>query len=67
MAGLLAAGAATLTAWGLSEWVFEFDMKFSLWPWFLGVSVCMLGAWLTGALTLRGVLNTPPLAILRHI
>ena len=67
MAGLLAAGAATLTAWGLSEWVFEFDMKFSLWPWLLGVSVCMLGAWLTGALTLRGVLNTPPLAILRHI
>jgi len=67
MAGLLAAGAASLTAWALSEWVFEFDMKFSLWPWLLGVSVCMFGAWLTGALTLRGVLNTPPLAILRHI
>ncbi len=67
MAGVLAAGAASLTAWGLSVWVFEFDMKFSLWPWLLGVSVCMLGAWLTGALTLRGVLNTPPLAILRHV
>jgi putative ABC transport system permease protein len=67
MAGLLAAGAASLCAWGLSVWVFEFDMKFALWPWLLGVSVCMLGAWLTGALTLRGVLNTPPLAILRHV
>ncbi len=67
MAGLLAAGAASLCAWGLSEWVFEFDMKFSLWPWLIGVSVCMLGAWLTGALTLRGVLKTPPLAILRHV
>lgn len=67
MAGVLAAGAASLTAWGLSAWVFEFDMKFALWPWLLGISVCMLGAWLTGALTLRGVLKTPPLAILRHI
>ncbi len=67
MAGLLAAGAASLCAWGLSEWVFEFDMKFALWPWLLGVAVCMLGAWLTGALTLRGVLNTPPLTILRHV
>ena len=67
MAGLLAAGAASLCAWGLSVWVFEFDMKFALWPWLLGISVCMLGAWLTGALTLRGVLNTPPLAILRHV
>lgn len=67
MAGALAAGAASLTAWALSVWVFEFDMKFALWPWLLGISVCMLGAWLTGALTLRGVLKTPPLAILRHI
>ena len=67
MAGVLAAGAASLCAWGLSVWVFEFDMKFALWPWLLGVSVCMLGAWLTGALTLRGVLNTPPLTILRHV
>jgi putative ABC transport system permease protein len=67
MAGLLAAAAASLCAWGLSEWVFEFDMKFAWWPWLLGVSVCMAGAWLTGALTLRGVLNTPPLNILRHI
>lgn len=66
MAGALAAAAASLTAWGLSVWVFEFDMKFALWPWLLGMSVCMLGAWLTGALTLRGVLNTPPLTILRH-
>ena len=67
MAGLLAAAAASLCAWGLSEWVFEFDMKFTWWPWLVGVSICMLGAWLTGVLTLRGVLNTPPLTILRHV
>lgn len=66
LAGLLAAGGATLGAWALSHWVFEFDMRFSLWPWMVGLSVCMLGAWLAGALVLRGVLNSPPLTILRH-
>ncbi len=66
LAGLLAAGGATLAAWALSHWVFEFDMRFSLWPWALGLSVCMLGAWLAGAVVLRGVLRTPPLHILRH-
>ena len=66
LAGLLAAGGATLAAWALSHWVFEFDMRFSLWPWALGLSVCMLGAWLAGAVVLRGVLITPPLHILRH-
>ncbi len=66
LAGLLAAGGATLAAWALSTWVFEFDMRLSLWPWILGVVVCMLGAWLAGALALRGVLKTPPLTILRQ-
>ncbi len=66
LAGLLAAGGATLAAWALSTWVFEFDMTFSLWPWLLGVTVCMLGAWLAGAQALRGVLRTPPLTILRN-
>lgn len=66
LAGLLASGGATLAAWALSHWVFEFDMRLSLWPWLLGLSVCMLGAWLAGAIALRGVLNTPPLTILRH-
>jgi putative ABC transport system permease protein len=66
LAGLLAAAGATLAAWALSHWVFEFDMRLSLWPWVLGLSVCMLGAWLAGAVVLRGVLKTPPLQILRH-
>jgi len=66
LAGLLAASGATLAAWALSHWVFEFDMRLTLWPWVLGLSVCMLGAWLAGAIVLRGVLKTPPLTILRH-
>lgn len=66
VAGLLASFGANLAAWALSTWVFEFDMQFSLWPWLVGVTVCMLGAWLAGALVLQGVLKTPPLTILRH-
>lgn len=65
MAGLLAAGGATLAAWGLSTWVFEFGMQWSLTPWLLGLAVCMPGAWLAGSVVLRGVLRTPPLLILR--
>ena len=66
LAGLLAAGGATLAAWALSTWLFEFNMRFTLWPWLLGVTLCMFGAWLAGALALRGVLQTPPLNILRQ-
>lgn len=66
VAGVLASFGANLAAWALSTWVFEFDMQFSLWPWLVGVTVCMLGAWLAGALVLQGVLKTPPLTILRH-
>lgn len=67
LAGLLAAGGATLAAWALSTWLFEFNMRFTLWPWLLGVILCMFGAWLAGALALRGVLQTPPLNILRQV
>lgn len=66
LAGLLAATGATLAAWALSYWVFDFDMRFTVWPWLIGVSVCMLGAWLAGIFALRGVLQTPPLVILRQ-
>lgn len=67
LAGLLAAGGATIAAWALSRWVFEFGATFSPWPWLLGLGVCMLGAWAAGALALRGVLQTPPLTVLRNV
>ncbi len=67
LAGVLAAGGATLAAWALSTWLFEFNMRFTWWPWLLGTAFCMFGAWLAGALALRGVLQTPPLTILRQV
>mgnify|MGYP000397239092 FL=1 len=66
MAGLMAATGATLAAWALATWVFEFSMQWSLTPWLLGLAVCMPGAWLAGSLVLRGVLKSPPLLILRN-
>ncbi|MCD8503821.1 MAG: ABC transporter permease [Burkholderiaceae bacterium] len=66
LAGLMAATGATLAAWALATWVFEFSMQWSLTPWLLGLAVCMPGAWLAGSLVLRGVLKSPPLLILRN-
>jgi putative ABC transport system permease protein len=66
LSGLMAATGATLAAWALATWVFEFPMQWSLTPWLLGLAVCMPGAWLAGSLVLRGVLKTPPLIILRN-
>ncbi|HEY7805379.1 MAG TPA: FtsX-like permease family protein [Orrella sp.] len=66
LAGLMAATGATLAAWALATWVFEFPMQWSITPWVLGLAVCMPGAWLAGSLVLRGVLKSPPLLILRN-
>lgn len=66
MAGLMAATGATIAAWALATFVFEFSMQWSLTPWLLGLAVCMPGAWLAGSLVLRGVLRSPPLLILRN-
>jgi putative ABC transport system permease protein len=66
MAGLMAATGATVAAWALATFVFEFSMQWSLTPWLLGLAICMPGAWLAGSLVLRGVLRSPPLLILRN-
>jgi putative ABC transport system permease protein len=66
LAGLMAAAGATLAAWALATWVFEFPMQWSLMPWILGVAICMPGAWMAGSVVLRGVLRSPPLLILRN-
>lgn len=66
LAGLLAAAGATAIAWALSNYVFDFRITLSLWPWLVGVGVGMLAAWGGAALALRGVLRTPPLLTLRE-
>jgi putative ABC transport system permease protein len=66
LAGLLAAGGAQLIALALSRFVFDFSLTLSLWPWGGGAVIGMAGAWVGGALALRGVLHTPPLVTLRE-
>lgn len=66
LAGLMSAAGAVLVAWGLVHWVFEFEMQWSVWPWVLGLVVCVPASWLTGSLVLKSVLNTPPLVVLRQ-
>jgi len=67
LAGLLAAAGATGTAWVLAHWVFDFPMTLSAWPWVAGVAGGMVAFLLGGRLALRGVLHTPPLAVLREV
>ena len=67
IAGLLAAGGATVIAWALSEWVFHFPISFSLLPWLIGVCACVFGSWLIGFLTLGAVLRASPLNVLRQM
>jgi len=67
LAGLLAAAGATGIAWVLARVVFDFPMTFSAWPWALGVLAGMAAFLAGGRLALRGVLRTPPLAVLREV
>lgn len=66
LAGALAATGASGVAWALSSQIFDFTITIKAWPWLAGMAVGMAGAWASGALTLRGVLRTPPLLILRE-
>ncbi|HYG45210.1 MAG TPA: FtsX-like permease family protein [Bordetella sp.] len=66
LAGLLAAVGASVIAWALSTYVFDFRITLSAWPWLAGVAGGMAAAWGGAALALRGVLRTPPLLTLRE-
>jgi len=67
LAGLLAAAGATVLAWGVATYVFEFAWTWRLWPWLAATLTGALTAWAAGALALRGVLRTPPWLTLREI
>jgi len=66
LAGLLAAAGASVVAWALSAYVFDFRITLSAWPWLAGVGVGMAAAWAGAAMALRGVLRAPPLLTLRE-
>lgn len=66
LAGLMAAGAATAMLHVLAVKVFNLPVAPGLWPWLAGAVGGALIAWACGAWALRGVLRTPPLAILRE-
>jgi len=67
LAGLLGAAGASAVAWALANYVFEFALGGYVWPWIAAPAAGMLTAWGAGALTLRGVLHTPPWVTLREI
>jgi putative ABC transport system permease protein len=67
VAGLLAAAGAVAVAWVLADKVFDFDLSFPWWPWLGGIVLGVISASAGGAIALRGVLTTPPLALLREV
>ncbi|GAB2915710.1 ABC transporter permease [Paralcaligenes ginsengisoli] len=67
VAGLLAAAGAVAVAWVLADKVFDFELSFPWWPWLGGIVLGVTSASAGGAIALRGVLTTPPLALLREV
>ncbi|NYT59073.1 FtsX-like permease family protein [Alcaligenaceae bacterium] len=67
MAGLLSAFASVAIAWLLAQYVFEFSLDLSLWPWLAGVLAGTAAALIGGKFALTGVLKTPPLVSLREL
>jgi putative ABC transport system permease protein len=66
LAGLLAAASASLLAWALAKFVFEFAYTFNGWVWFAGVAGGVIGIGAAGLLGTRSVLEQPPLWTLRR-
>jgi len=67
LAGLLASIGAIAVGWGLSQYVFDFPYRFSVWIVPVGVVSGMLCAFAGGWLGLREVLRQPALATLRDV
>ncbi len=67
VAGGLAALAASVLAWVLARYVFQFSLTPGLWVWWGGVGVGVLAALAGGQAGLRGVLRTPPMTTLREV
>jgi len=67
VSGLLAAAGAVAVAWVLAHEVFEFSFTLPWWPWPAGALLGAAVAYGAGAIALRGVLRSPPMATLREV
>lgn len=67
IAGLLASASAQLIAWYLANYVFEFGLGFSLWPWMVGLIAGILLSWLSGVIALKNVVHSAPINVLRQV
>ncbi len=65
LAGVLAAAGASVVAWLLARFVFNFVLSPNLWVWAAGLAIGVVCALVGGWMGLRGVLRQPPLATLR--
>jgi putative ABC transport system permease protein len=66
LAGLLAAGGASIVGWVLATRAFDFPYTFGIAAWLLGVAGGSVLAWAGGWFGLRSVINEPPLRTLRE-
>lgn len=66
LSGMLAASGAAAIGWALAKYVFNFDWSFNPLVWLAGSAAGAICALIGGALSLRNVLNRPPLQTLRE-
>jgi putative ABC transport system permease protein len=66
VAGLLAAGGASVVGWVLATHAFDFPYEFGVAAWLLGVAGGSVLAWVGGWFGLRAVINEPPMRTLRE-
>lgn len=66
LSGLLAATGAAATGWALANFIFKFAWSFEPLVWLAGLMIGIACAFIGGWLSLRGVLNSPPLQTLRE-
>jgi putative ABC transport system permease protein len=67
LAGVLAAGAATVLGYVLATHVFEFPYPWNPWIWLLGAVAGVVGVGAAGLLGARSALNQPPWRSLREL
>jgi putative ABC transport system permease protein len=67
LAGILAAGAASLVDYVLATRLFNLHFSFDPWLWVLGLTSGAALVGIAGVLATRSVVNTPPVVTLRQL